>query len=178
MTSDVSANLKAVIDATRQAVAQDPAAAHALFQVHGTNPSGVATRVRAGRHDLRVDEPPTLGGDDDAANPVEHALAALASCQVVTYRFWAARLGLALEDVEVQAEGDLDVRGFFGFDDDVRSGLTAVRLSVTLTGPESPDRYRQLRETVDAHCPVLDLFSAATPVSTALVTTEPAGSPA
>jgi uncharacterized OsmC-like protein len=151
-------------------VAANAGAALAVFRAEGRGESGVLTRIRAGRHSLDVDEPPALGGADAAANPVEHALAAIISCQVVTYRFWAARLGVALDDVEVTAEGDLDVRGFFGLDEAVRPGFTGVRLAVTLRGPETADRYEQLRRAVDAHCPVLDLFSNPTTVSSTLVT--------
>lgn len=41
-------------------------------------------------------QPPPLGGTDAAPNPVETALAGLLSCQVVNYRFWAAKLGTPL----------------------------------------------------------------------------------
>jgi hypothetical protein len=41
-----------------------------------------------------------------------------------------------------------------------------VRLAVTITGPETDARYQELREVVDAHCPVLDLFTNPTPVTT------------
>jgi uncharacterized OsmC-like protein len=61
-------------------------------------------------------------------------LISLASCQAITYRFWAAKLGIELDGLQVTAEGDLDVRGFFGFDDYVRPGFTAVRLEITPTG--------------------------------------------
>jgi uncharacterized OsmC-like protein len=115
-------------------------------------------------HELTVDEPPVLGGADLGANPVEHALIALASCQAITYRFWAAQLGIELDGLEVVAEGDLDVRGFFGFDDAVRAGFTSVRLKVTPSGPEPAERYQQLADAVDAHCPVYDIFSHATPI--------------
>jgi uncharacterized OsmC-like protein len=163
-----------VFTASGQAVATDVRAAHAVFRAEGRGGEGVITSVQAGRHALTVDEPPTLGGGDEAANPVEHALAAIISCQVVTYRFWAARLGIPLDDVEVVAEGDLDVRGFFGLDAAVRPGFTGVRLAVTLRGPETAERYEELRRTVDAHCPVLDLFSNPTPVSSTLVSERPA----
>jgi uncharacterized OsmC-like protein len=127
--------------------------------------------IRAGRHELTVDEPAALAGTDLGANPVEHALIALASCQAITYRFWAAQLGIELDSVEVAAEGDLDVRGFFGFDDTVRPGFTSVRLKVTPSGPEPAERYKQLADAVDAHCPVLDLFSHPTPIERTVVTT-------
>ncbi len=69
-----------------------------------------------------------------------------------------------LKDVDVSVEADLDLRGFLGFDDAVSPGFTAVRFEVTPRGPESAERYQELAEIVDEHCPVLDLFSNPTPV--------------
>ena len=160
------AALSEIVTATTRAVDADPDNAHALFRATGSGGDGVRSEIRIGRHDVVVDEPPALGGDDAAPNPVEFALAGLLSCQVVTYRFWAAKLGIPLDDVQVDVEGDLDVRGFFGLDDGVRPGFGEVRLVVDLRGPASEEDYRRLRETVDAHCPVLDLFRNPTPVST------------
>jgi uncharacterized OsmC-like protein len=74
-----------------------------------------------------VDEPPALGGADSAANPVQYALASLGSCQAITYRFWAEQLGIAVDSVSVRAEGDLDLRGFFGVDETVRPEPHPVR---------------------------------------------------
>jgi len=157
-------SLNAVIDATAGAVAQDPSQAEVVFRASGRTTGPVGSVVTTRQHTLTIDEPPTLGGEDTAANPVEVALAALISCQVVTYRFWAAKLGITLDDVEIDAEGDLDVRGFFGLDHGVRPGFTGLRLIVRLAGPESAERYQELQAAVDAHCPVLDLFAAETPV--------------
>jgi uncharacterized OsmC-like protein len=87
----------------------------------------------------------------------------------VTWRFWADKLGIAVDEITAHAEGDLDVRGFFGFQpagDAVRSGFQEVRVVVKVTGPEPPERYRELQEAVDAHCPVLDLTRNVTPVAT------------
>ena len=42
------------------------------------------------------------------------------------------------------------------------------RVVITVTGPETPERYRELQEAVDAHCPVLDLTRNATPVTTSV----------
>ncbi|WP_242421640.1 OsmC family protein, partial [Mycobacterium ulcerans] len=101
-----------------------------------------------------------------APNPVEYYLASLLSCQIVTWRFWAAKLGISVDDISATAEGDLDVQGFFGFADDVRCGFQQVRVVITVTGPEPAERYRQLQAAVDAHCPVLDLTRNPTPVHT------------
>ena len=42
---------------------------------------------------------------------------------------------------------------------------------MTPIGPESAERYRELADAVDAHCPVLDLFSNPTPVERRLAVT-------
>jgi uncharacterized OsmC-like protein len=154
-----------VIEATRSAVAADAKNAQAVFRSEHdlVGVTEVASFTGSG-HRVTVDEPESLGGGNVAANPVEYALIALGSCQAITYRFWAAQLGIALEGVQVEVEGDLDVRGFFGFDDSVRPGYGAVRLRVRLSGPEEAGRYQELAVAVDAHCPVLDLFSNPVPV--------------
>ncbi len=160
--------LGAIITATAGALADVPDVAAVQFRATGVGSGWVATDLTSRQHAYVVDEPASLGGDDSAANPVEYALGALISCQVVTYRFWAARLGIRLDGVRVSAVGDLDVRGFFGLDDDVRPGFGEIRLDVELTGPETAERYAELHDAVDRHCPVLDLFTTPTPVTTTL----------
>ena len=157
-----------VIENSRRAVEADTANAHVTFSVSGSLVGTTEVSLSAGRHRVTVDEPAALAGADAGANPVEHALIALASCQAVTYRFWAAQLGIALDGLEVVAEGDLDVRGFFGFDSSIRPGFTSVRLAVTPLGPEPAERYQELADAVDLHCPVLDLFGNTTSIERTL----------
>jgi uncharacterized OsmC-like protein len=159
-------HLGGVVAATQGAVAADPANARVVFNASATAHDAVASTVSLGDFRVEVDEPPLLGGEGKAPNPVEYYLASLLSCQIVTWRFWAEKLGIAFDEITAHAEGDLDVQGFFGFDDSVRAGFQAVRLVVKVSGSETAERYRELQEAVDAHCPVLDLTRNATPVTT------------
>lgn len=147
-------------------IAADAASARLTYRVRGAGEGAVATRLTAGKHEFLVDEPAGLAGDDIAPSPVEVALGALIACQVVVYRLYAEALGIQVVDVRVTAEGDLDARRLFGIDESVRAGFTDVRLDIALTGPETAERYEELKAAVDAHCPVLDLFANATPVAT------------
>jgi len=158
--------LTAAGSAWGERIAADASAAQLTYVVHGQGQGSVATAVRAGRHEFVVDEPTALAGDDVAASPVEYALGALAACQVVVYRLYAQALGIRVDDIDLKAEGDLDARRLFGIDESVRQGFGAVRLSIAISGPETAERYDELRAAVDAHCPVLDLFANATPVTT------------
>jgi uncharacterized OsmC-like protein len=138
--TDRDTALNEIIHATGAAVADDVDNAVVVFRADGEGVRQVATDIRIGDHRITIDEPPALGGENTDPNPVETALAGLLSCQVVTYRFWAAKLGIPLDRIQVETEGDLDVRGFFGIDDAVRPGFGEIRVKVELLGPAGPER--------------------------------------
>lgn len=150
-------------------IAADTRNAQPTYKVTGRGIGSVATEIRAGKHRFLVDEPGALAGDDVAASPVEYALGALVSCQVVVFRLYAQALGLTIDEIEITAEGDLDVRKLFGIDETGRAGFQDVRVKVDITGPDTVEQYENLRQVVDAHCPVLDLFANPVPTSSALV---------
>lgn len=156
--------IRDAIDATRRSVDTDPSRAQVVLRAEARLGGGTEVSIRTGAHTLAADEPASMGGGGGAANPVQLALAALGSCQAITYRYWAELLGVRVDAVTVRVDGDLDVRGFLGFDPEARPGLSAVRFTVTVEGPEEPNRYEELARAVDAHCPVLDVFSHPVPV--------------
>src|SRR5699024_7554621 len=133
---------------------------------HLTPGTNTAVAISAGTHEFVIDEPPALGGDDTGANPVEHLLAALSACQIITVKVWAAKLGLTVDTVEVKARGNLDLRGFFGVDPSVRPGFQGIEVDLQLAGPESEEAYAELIRVVEAQCPVLDNLTAGVPVTT------------
>lgn len=161
--------LNAAGNAWAERIAANTANASLTFKTSGIAQGSVATQITSGKHTFLVDEPEGLGGDDAAASPVEYALGALISCQVVVYRLYAHQLGIKIDSLKIDAQGDLDVRGLFGIDENTRPGFSGVRLTVRLTGPETPERYRELQDTVDAHCPVFDIIANPTPISVELV---------
>ena len=119
---------------------------------------------------VTVDEPPNLGGTDTGPNPVEFVLAALATCQEITYRAYATALGIPLESVSVTLEGSLDLRGFFAVKDGVRAGFNDLRGVVNLKSSAPDAELAKLKDVVDAHCPVLDSLRAPVPVDLRLET--------
>lgn len=158
-------SFSSTIKGFKQATTDRPQSATVGFRADHELVGNTEVEVQIGEHRLRVDEPTVLGGTALGPNPVELALASLGSCQAITYRVWAELRGVRIDKVSVRVEGDLDLRGFFGVDDSVRPGFTDVRLVVTLTGPESRERYLALQREADLHCPVLDLFQNSIPVT-------------
>ena len=103
-------------------------------------------------HRLVVDEPESLGGTDSGPNPVELILAALGTCQEITYRAYAAALAIPLEHVSVTLEGDIDLRGFFAVDESVRPGYQSLRGTVRVVSSADEETLATLQQAVNAHC--------------------------
>lgn len=170
-TTAPAIDLPELVAQTSTALASASAeAATVRFDVQASLAVGTNTQVEitAGKHEFTIDEPPALGGENVGANPVEHLLAALASCQVITVKVWAAKLGLTVDDVKVELSGPIDLRGFFGVDAGVRAGFGQVEVTTRILGPEPAGAYDELIRKVEQHCPVLDNLTAGVPVRTTI----------
>ena len=156
-------SFKPVFEGVHEALKSGEAPALATFAVDSRQVSGLRSEVAARDFTYTVDEPPELGGSDQGPNPVEYILGGLASCQEITYRLYADKLGIPLDGVSVTVKGDIDLRGFFAVDDEVRPGFQNVTVEVEFDSPASDAKLQELKKTVDAHCPVLDILRNATP---------------
>ena len=58
--------------------------------------------IRIGKHQLLTDISEALGGEDTGPEPHDILAAALAACTALTVRLYAARKGMALEDIRVR----------------------------------------------------------------------------
>lgn len=145
----------------------------ATFESRSQLQDGFRSEVSIRQHELTVDEPESLGGSDSGPNPVELILASLGTCQEITYRAYAAALGIPLDNVSVHLEGDIDLRGFFAVDESVRAGFQAIRGTVHLESTASEEQLQKLRTVVNGHCPVLDIVTNPVPVELSLEISQP-----
>jgi len=111
-----------------------------------------------------ADQPMFLGGENTAANPVEHLLHALDSCLTVTLVYHAAVQGIHLEAVETSAEGDMNARGFFGISDKVNKGYKQIRVNMRVKSDADVATLTQLA----MYSPVYEVISRSVPVDFAL----------
>jgi uncharacterized OsmC-like protein len=161
---------KDVFDNTQSALGADASQATVAFQARSELADGFRSNVAIRQFSVAVDEPPALAGQDTAPNPVEYILVALGSCQEITYRLYADALGIPLDSVSVQLSGDIDLRGFFNVDPEIRPGYQRISAEVHLDSPAPEADIARLKETVDRHCPVLDILRNPTPVNLRLTT--------
>jgi uncharacterized OsmC-like protein len=153
----------------------EPHRAAVTLRVRTELREGMRCETTSRGHVAVADEPRSLGGTDTAQSPVELFLTSIATCQAATYRLWAAALGVALDRVTVEVEGDIDLRGYLGLADGVAPGYSAMRISVRLEGPETDERYRVLSEEAERHCPLLDALVRPVPLERSLLVGPPPG---
>ena len=105
---------------------------------------------------MDADEPPILAGRDTAPNPVEHLLHALASCLTTSLVAHAAVRGIAIDEVESELEGDIDLNGFLGLDPSVPKGYTAIRAKFRIEA--EPDDMEEI-ESLAMFSPVFNTIT-------------------
>lgn len=153
----VTSELGATIQRAAEELAGAPeVTTTAVFQADTRLLRNVLTEARIRQFKLHVDEPPSLGGTDQGPSPVELVLAALGTCQEIVYAAYAAVPGIRIEELEITVRGPLDPRGFFGVAP-VPNRFERIELHTRISSPEEPARIQQLVETVQTHCPVLDI---------------------
>lgn len=157
--------LKAALTATIESLSNNPASANLVFNAKTRLENGVRCSAQVRNFDpIGVDEPPELGGEDSAMNPVELLLVALGTCQEIMYSAYAAMMGIELESVSVDVKGYLDARGLFGMAD-VAPGYENLRFETSISSSSDPESIRRLITTVESHCPVLDTITRSVEVS-------------
>ena len=166
-----TATLFATIDAVRAA----PEAA--AFRFRATNGGSTAPtavdRPRVLRHGagddphralhVRGRPPAVLVGADRAASPPEFLLHALAGCLTAGIANIAAARGVHLESVTSTVEGDIDLLGVLGLDEDVRNGYQQIRISFTVRG-DDPEKLAAVVEQSRKRSAVFDVLTNGVPI--------------
>lgn len=105
--------------------------------------TSLAHRVEIRQHELAVDEPVEMGGEDTGPTPQELLAASLASCTAVTIEMYASRKGWDIGVVEVECEYAPADRG----------GPTSFTLVLRLPVGCSEEQIERLG-AIAAKCPV------------------------
>jgi uncharacterized OsmC-like protein len=122
------------------------------------------------RFTIDIDEPCELGGSNQFANPQEHLIAALNACITVGYVAQCAVRGITLQCLEIETEGDIDLRGFLGIDPKVANGYESLRYTVRIKGDGTQQQFAEIHDAVMATSPnVYNLANAVALKSTLVV---------
>jgi len=147
--------LKALFDRKARAMARRPAFGRGAAQARIRLGEGLACDVEHQDRTLLVDQPPSEGGGGAGAAPDELMRASIGASLAMGYRLWGARLGVAIDAVEMELTCEYDVRGQLGVADDVSAGWQSVRFDVTIASDAPEETVRRVVETADRLSPML-----------------------
>jgi uncharacterized OsmC-like protein len=97
---------------------------------------------------------PYAGGSGDMPCSGDILLASLAACQEVTLRMVAAAMGIALDEVDIVVEGEMDFCGTMGVDAETPVGFQAIRTTVRVVADAPEDRLERLAQRAERYCVV------------------------
>lgn len=124
---------------------------------------GLAGQTVARRFAIDIDEPLELGGSNRFANPQEYLMAALNACMTVGYVAQCAVRGITLDSLEIETEGEIDLRGFLGLDPSVPAGYENLRYTVRIKGSGTKAQFAEIHDAVMATSP--NFYNVSRPVA-------------
>src|ERR1700747_1474386 len=134
-------NVEALI-AAREALTKAPAAAQFKWRAacewkNGTHSHSTVESFyglgQAQHHkktfNFDSDHPEIFASEDKGATPGEYVLVGLASCLTAGIAAVAQYRNIQLRSVTATIEGDIDVQGILGIDEDVRNGFSGIKVT-------------------------------------------------
>ena len=142
------------------------------FKIEGRSQTAARLEAKARQFSIVIDEPPSLGGDDLGANPVEYLLASYAGCINVVAHLTAKELGVSFSGLKIQVDGQLNPARLFGQSEDDRAGFKQIQVQFSPETDASPERVQKWIETIKNRCPINDNLVNPTPLTFSLVQEE------
>ena len=125
------------------------------YKGSGKKVGDLGVEVTARGHKIKVDEPIEGGGEDTGMNPVEMLLGSIAACQTISTSIYAESMGIKIDEMSIEVEGDMDSAGFMGYAK-FRPGYPNIRSHIKIKSDADPAMVQQLIDLVEIRCPVED----------------------
>ena len=108
------------------------------------------------------DHPPELGGNNKGATAGELLLSTLGHCVTGGFASSAAVLGIPIESLRVEAEGDVDLQGMLGLPEPgaIRPGFQEFRLRYFVRSIASREQLENVAKMAEDLSPVKDSLRA------------------
>jgi uncharacterized OsmC-like protein len=102
---------------------------------------------------ISIDEPHELLGTNEHANPQEYLMAAMNACIMATYVAACSVNGIELEHLEIETQGELDLRGFLALSASVKPGYDRIDFTVRIKGNGTSEQFQQIHDFVQRTSP-------------------------
>jgi len=112
-----------------------------------------------------ADHPEVFAAEDKGATPVEYVLVGLASCLTAGIAAVAQHRNIQLRSDTAVIEGDMDIQGILGIDEDVRNGFGGIKVTYKIDADAKPEDIEALVAQSQKRSAVYDIVTNPTNVT-------------
>jgi uncharacterized OsmC-like protein len=116
----------------------------------------IACSIEVGQKLVEAQAHTGVGGPGTAACSGDLLLGALAACAQLTCQLVATAMGIPFEEIRVEVDGEMDLRGTLGVSKDVPVGFQDIHARFDIRAPEATsEQLALLKEKTEQYCVVL-----------------------
>ena len=141
-----------------ETLSKRPSFGHATVISKATIKNGLTCEIREGEWTMTADMPEQVGGNAVGPAPGVFGRAALGSCLAIGYMIWAAAMDIPIAGIEVEVQADYDNGILFGTTQNVPSGYTEIRYTVTIDSDAPDETIMNILDEADSKSPWLGNF--------------------
>jgi len=167
-------DLRSIQKPLKEQYRSDPNSSRITLKAHGAqSDTPIACSVEVGQKLFEAQAHSGVGGSGTAACSGDLLLGALAACAQLTCQLVAAAMGIPIEHIRVDVEGEMDLRGTLGISKDVPVGFQDIHARFDISAPEAtPEQLATLKEKTEQYCVVMRTLMQPPAIRTSWVSTD------
>jgi len=165
-------DLRSIQKPLKEKYRSDPNSSRITLRAHGAqSDTPIACSVEVGQALFEAQAHSGVGGAGTAACSGDLLLGALAACAQLTCQLVAEAMGIPIEHIRVDVEGEMDLRGTLGISKDVPVGFQDIHTRFDISAPQAtPEQLAALKEKTEQYCVVMQTLTQPPPIRTSWLT--------
>lgn len=164
-------DLRSIQKPLKEKYRSDPHSSRITLKAHSSqSDTPIACSVEVGQRLVEAQAHSGVGGPGTAACSGDLLLGALAACAQLTCQLVATAMGVPVEDIRVDVEGEMDLRGTLGISRDVAVGFQEIHARFELSAPQAtPEQLEALKMKTEQYCVVMQTLMKPPPIRTSWI---------
>lgn len=165
-------DLRTIQKPLKEKYRSDPNSSRILLQARGKQSDlPIACSIEVGQAIVDAQAHIGVGGPGTAACSGDLLLGALAACAQLTCQLVATAMGIPIEEINVNVEGEMDLRGTLGISKDVPVGFQDIHTKFEIRAPQATrEQLDLLKEKTEQYCVIMQTLLAPPPIRTTWTT--------
>jgi len=165
-------DLRSIQKPLKEKYRSDPESSRITLKASGSETeTPIACSVEVGQKLIAAQAHTGVGGPGTAACSGDLLLGALAACAQLTCQLVATAMGIPVDHIRVNVEGQMDLRGTLGISKEVPVGFEDIHASFDISAPDAtPEQLAALQEKTEQYCVVMQTLVKPPVIRTSWIT--------